>query len=149
MTRVYRIAMTCLFLLAAVGARASTPDEARALVDQAIAEIKAKGLDAAANEITAGGKWRRGSLYVVLVKFDGSVVAHSAYPKFVGRNMLELKDANGKMFVKEAVEAHRTKDAAVAELRWANPETKQVSDATAYSRRVPGLEMYVNSIVFK
>lgn len=138
-----------LIAAAATFAQAETPEAAKSLLDSAIGEIKASGPDKAAAAFNAGGKWNKGSLYVVLVQFDGTMVAHSANPKMPGKNMLEAKDASGRPFVKEAIAAVKGPGAGEIPLRWGNPETKQIADATMFVKRVPGQEYYVGSVVFK
>lgn len=130
-------------------AQAETVDEAKALLDQAVALFKAKGKDAAIKEINAGGAWKKGSLYVVAGQYDGTTVAHSANDKIPGKNMLEAKDAGGKFFVKETIAEVKAKGTAQIDIRWGNPVTKQIGDATMYSKAVPGLDVYVGSVVFK
>jgi signal transduction histidine kinase len=139
------VAMVC----ATFTARAETLDEAKTLQDAAIAEVKAKGLDAAVKDFNAGGKWRKGSLYVVVASFNGDMLAHSANEKMVGKNMLEAKDAAGKSFVKDAIAGVKGSGAAQFDIRWANPVTKQIADATFVTRRLPGNDAYVGTVVFK
>ena len=130
-------------------AQAETADEAKALLDQAVALFKAKGKDAAVKEINAGGPWKKGSLYVVVAQYDGHMLAHSANDKIPGKNMLEAKDAGGKFFVKETIAAVKASGNGQIDMRWGNPVTKQIGDATMYSKAVPGLDVYVGSVVFK
>src|SRR4051812_19165434 len=81
---------------------ADTAVEAKALLAEAQAAIASKGIDAAAQEFNAGGKWKRGKAYVVMVKFDGgTLLAHADNPKLAGKAMIEAKDASGKAFVLE------------------------------------------------
>ena len=140
------LAGTTLF---AVVANAATLADAKALQDETLALIKANGLDSAAKEVSAGGTWRKGSLYVVMVRFDGVVLAHSANDKLVGKNTLEMKDATGRTFVRESIEAAKAKGSLQTEVRWANPETKQLGDATLLAQRVPGQEVYLSTMIFK
>lgn len=135
--------------LAATLAHADTPEVAKSLMDGAIAEVKARGLDKAIKDINGGGKWNKGQTYVVLVNFDGLMLAHSANEKIVGKSMIEAKDAAGKSFVKDAIAAAKGAGAGQIEMRWANPVTKQIADATMFVKRVPGQEAYVGSVVFK
>lgn len=138
------IAMSATF-----AARAETLDEAKALQDAAIAEVKAKGLEAAVKEFNAGGKWRKGSLYIVVANFNGDMLAHSANEKIVGKNMLEAKDAGGKPFVKDAIAGVKSGGGTQFDMRWSNPVTKQIADATFLARRLPGQEAYIGTVVFK
>ncbi len=142
-------AAVAIALSAAFGARAETLEEAKALQDAAITEIKAKGLDAAVKDFNAGGKWRKGSLYIVVANFNGDMLAHSANEKIVGKNMLEAKDAGGKPFVKDAIAGVKTSGGTQFDMRWANPVTKQIADATFLARRLPGQDAYIGTVVFK
>ena len=135
--------------LLSAAANAATLADAKALQDETLALIKAKGLDSAAKEISAGGSWRKGSLYVVMVRFDGVVLGHSANDKLVGKNTLEMKDATGRAFVHDSIEAAKTKGSLQTEVRWANPETKQLGDATLLAQRVPGQDVYLSTMIFK
>jgi cytochrome c len=137
--------------LVAATAQANSVADATKLVDAALAEIRAKGVDAALRDFNANadGRWHQGGLYVVVVRFDGHMVAHSANDKIVGKNMLEAKDAGGKAFVQENIASVKASGAAQVEMRWANPETKRIADAVMVSKRVPGQELYVGSVAFK
>ena len=135
--------------LASTALRAETPDEAKALLDRALAEIKTSGLDKAVKDFNAGGNWKKGGLYVVAVQLDGTMLAHSANDKLPGKNMLEAKDAGGKAFVKDAISLVKSSGGGQIDMRWGNPVTKQIADATMFVRRVPGQEVYLGSVVFK
>lgn len=130
-------------------AHAAPIDDARSLVDSALAEIKAKGLENAIKDFNAGGKWHQNGLYVVVVRFDGQMLAHSANEKIVGKNMLEAKDAGGKPFVQENIAAIKASGQSQIDMRWANPETKKIQDAVMVSKRVQGSDVYVGSVAFK
>ena len=144
-----RLTVASTLAAAALFAHAETPDEAKALLDAAVAEVKAKGLDGAAKEFNAGGKWRKGQLYVVMANFDGLMLAHSANDKIPGKNMLEAKDAGGNAFVKSTIAAVKASGSGQVDMRWGNPVTKQIADAVMFSKRVPGQDVYVGSVVFK
>jgi signal transduction histidine kinase len=144
-----RLAAAAALCLSALAAQAETVDAAKALLDSALTEIKAHGLDKAVKDFNAGGKWNKGSLYLVVAKFDGTMVAHSANDKIPGKNMFEAKDAGGKPFVQEAIATAKGAGAGEVALRWGNPATKQIADATMIIRRVPGQDVYLGSVVFK
>ena len=64
------VAAAALFVLAAF-AHADSVGDARALVTAAEAELTTTSMKDAAAEFNAGGEWRTGKAYVVLVGFDG------------------------------------------------------------------------------
>lgn len=128
---------------------AETLSEAKKLQDEALAEVKAKGLEAALKDFNTNSKWQKGSLYIVVMAFNGEMLAHSANDKIVGKNMLEAKDAGGKSFVKESVAAAKASGGGQFDIRWANPVTKQIADATMLTRRLPGNDALLSTVVFK
>lgn len=149
MKQLIRAAAAATFALTAICAGAETLAEARTMQDAALAAIKAKGLEAAVKEFNAGGPWRKGTLYVVVAKFDGHVLAHSANDKVAGKDMLGAKDADGKPFVQEAIAGVKANGTMQLNLRWGNPVSKQLDDATFLARRIPGHDAYVGTMVFK
>ena len=133
----------------AMAARAETPEEAQSLLDGALAEIRTQGLAKAVKRFNAGGKWKKDGLYLVAVQMDGTVLAHSANDKLPGANMLAAKDANGRHFVKDAIDLVKTSERGQVDIRWGNPQTRRITDATMFVRRVPDQDVYVGSLVFR
>lgn len=142
-------AATLALAACAAGAEAPPPDAARSLLDGALAEIRAQGLEKAVKGFNAGGKWKQERAYLVAVQWDGKVLANSANGKLPGHNMLEARDANGRPFVKEAIQVARTSGSGQVDLRWGHPATRRLSDATMFVRRVPDQDVYIGSLVFK
>ena len=136
--------------LASLSATAATRDEAQALLKAALGEIKAKGLDAAGKDFSTGNApWNKGTLYVFVADFKANIVAHSANAKMVGKNLWEVKDPTGKLFVQDQVKQMQAGASGSVQMRWMNPATKQIDDAEALIGRVPGQEVYVGAVWFK
>src|SRR4029077_3459182 len=86
-------------------AERANKDEAVAMVKKGIAFIKKEGKDKGYAEITnKQGQFIDRDLYLVVYGLDGVVRAHGANEKMVAKNLIELKDVDGKPFVKERVE---------------------------------------------
>ena len=128
---------------------AETMAEAKAMLTAAQAELGSKGLNGAANDFNAGGKWKGRKAYVVLVDFKGNMLAHADNVKMVGKNMYEAKDATGKPFVQETIKSVQTSGESLIELRWSNPETKKIDNAKLMARRVSGQDAYVAVAFFE
>lgn len=47
-----------------------------------------------------GGEWRRGDAYVFVIDMEGEAVCHPAKPDLEGRNILEIRDPDGKPVVR-------------------------------------------------
>ena len=62
-----------------------------------VAFIRANGKDKGYAEISAkGGKFTDRDLYLVVYGLDGTVHAHGANEKMIGKNLIDLKDVDGK-----------------------------------------------------
>jgi signal transduction histidine kinase len=136
--------------LCSLTGQAATREEANAMLKAALGEIKAKGLQRAGQDFsTDTNTWNKGTLYVFVADFKATVVAHSANNKLIGKNLWEVKDANGKFFLQEQVKQMQAGANGTVTMRWMNPSTKQLDDAEAVLGRVPGQDYYVGAVWFK
>lgn len=87
-----------------------TKPEAEAMVKKAITYLKANGREKTFAEIDKkDGQFVDRDLYLTVYGTDGVVRAHGANAKMIGKNLMELKDVDGKAFVKERVEMAKKK----------------------------------------
>jgi len=116
----------------------ATEKEAVAMVKKGVAAVKAGPREKAFADITdkANPNFRDRDLYLVVYELDGVVLAHGANAKFVGRNMIDLKDIDGKAFVKERVEMAKAKGTFWQDYKFTNPETKKVEPKSMYCERL-------------
>ena len=116
----------------AAGEHASTK-EAEAMVKKGIAFVKANGKDKAFAEITSkDGQFRDRDLYLMVLKTDGTMLAHGANPKLVGLNRWESKGIDGRFASREMIEASRAKNGTWTEYKYTNPVTKKLEDKMQY-----------------
>lgn len=114
-----------------------TAKEAEALVEKAIKHIKVDGAQKAYADFT--GKvtgWVDRDLYVVVYDFTGKPLAHGQNPKQVGKDLMELRDADGKEFVKERVELAKTKGKFWQDYKFTDPITKKILPKAMYCERL-------------
>ncbi|HVE53587.1 MAG TPA: cache domain-containing protein [Ramlibacter sp.] len=137
-------AAAAVVLSATATLAAADPAAAKALLADAHATVVSKGLAGAAAEFNAGGKWKQGKAYVVLVDFNGgTLLAHADNPKMTGKAMIEARDASGKPFVQETISNVKASGESLVEYRWANPTTRKIDNGRLMARRVPGQDAYV------
>ncbi|NHZ48688.1 cache domain-containing protein [Nitratidesulfovibrio liaohensis] len=128
-----------LCTLASAQAKGSK-DEAVAMVKKAVAYLKANGRDKALAEISnTQGMFVDRDLYVVVYDMQGNCLAHGANAKQVGKNLMELRDPDGKYFVKERVELGKTKASFWQDYKFSNPQTKLIEPKSMYMERVDDL----------
>jgi cytochrome c len=116
----------------------ATAADATSMVKKGIAFIKANGKDKGYAEISnkATGQFKYQDLYLVVYGLDGSVLAHGANEKMVGKNLIELKDVDGKAFVRERVELAKAKGTFWQDYKFTNPETKKIEPKAMYCERL-------------
>ena len=129
----------CTLAFAGNAAQASnaTAAEATAMVEKGVAFIKANGKDKAyaAFDDKAGAFVDR-DLYLVVYGLDGTVLAHGANAKMVGKNLIDLKDIDGKPFVKERVELAKSKGTFWQDYKFTNPVTKKIEPKRMYCEKL-------------
>jgi hypothetical protein len=115
----------------------ATAKEAEAMVKKGVAYIKASGNDKGYAEIsTKGGQFSDRDLYLVVYGLDGKVLAHGANQKMVGKDLIGLKDIDGKEFVRERVEMAKAKNTFWQDYKFTNPESKKVEPKSMYCERL-------------
>jgi hypothetical protein len=111
-------------------------DEAKVLVKKAVSFYKAIGKEKALAEFSnPTSQFVKGELYLTVWDFKGNQIAHGANKKLIGKNLLDLKDTNGKEFVKEFM-ATGKKGSGWVEYKWTNPASKKVEPKHTYLEAV-------------
>lgn len=124
-------------------------DDAMALAKDAAALVKADGKEkafAAFNDPT--GKFVKGDLYIFVVDADGVTLAHGGNPKLIGKNMKELKDADGNLFMQAMMDKAKSGGGWV-DYRWTNPATKKVQAKSTFVQPVEGTTVFVACGIYK
>ncbi|NVD71907.1 hypothetical protein D0T25_13610 [Duganella sp. BJB488] len=117
-------------------AQTATKADAIALVDKAVANIQKKGIEQACKDFAdPKGGFIQGDLYVFVQDAQMVMVCHANTPKMNGKDMSQLKDANGKKFVQEMRDIAQSKKPGWVDYVWVNPVTKALEDKTSYIRQ--------------
>lgn len=95
-----------LFSNAVSAQQFGSAQEARAMLERAVAALKVDQAAALAAFDKGTDGFRNRDLYVFCNSLDGTSLAH-ANPAMLGGNLNELKDANGKAFGKEIMSSAR------------------------------------------
>jgi cytochrome c len=131
------IVATVLFAGAAFAAEGAAKDDAVAMVKKATAFIKEQGPDKAYPEISnKAGRFIDRDLYVVVYQLDGKVLAHGSNEKFVGKDMIEAQDVDGKLYVKERVELASKQPSFWQDYKFVNPVSKKVEPKQMYCEKL-------------
>jgi cytochrome c len=113
-----------------------TEEQVAALVNKAAALVERDGEKAFAEFRKKGSEWYQGEIYIFADGFDGINLCHPEKPDLEGKNLLETKDAMGKLFVREMIELLKTRDSAWVEYWWPKPGESKPSHKASYVRKV-------------
>jgi cytochrome c len=115
----------------------ATEADATSMVKKGVAFIKANGRDKGYTEISnKTGQFKYQDLYLVVYSLEGVVLAHGANEKMIGKNLIDLKDVDGKAFVRERVEMGKAKASFWQDYKFTNPETKKIEPKAMYCERL-------------
>ncbi len=133
------VAVACLMTGAVWAADQGNAAEAEAMAKKAVAYIKANGPEKAAQEFTKGTTFKDRDLYIAYTDLSGNVLGHGGNPKLVGKNLVGLKDPDGKPFFQMLVDLAKTKGKGWSEdYKFLNPVTKKIENKAMYVERVDG-----------
>ena len=127
-------AVAVAFAGAAVAAsELGTPDEARAMLTKAAAEVK-KDKAAALDKFNKGAPgFKDKDLYVFCMDPDGTTTAH---PTHKGKNIKELKDKQGKPFGEEIMKTAEAGKMKQVSYMWPKPGESAPSEKHSYVTKV-------------
>jgi cytochrome c len=109
--------------------------EAVAMVKQVEAMFRKDGADATFKAVTAQ-KFKDRDLYPFIYTLDGTdCVAHGANPALVGKDLIDLKDQDGKYLIRE-LSVMAKKGGGWVDYKWPNPITKLIEAKSAYVDRM-------------
>jgi cytochrome c len=126
------------FQVAAESDRATVQD-AESMVKKAIAYYKKNGKEKALAEFTKSpGPFVDRDLYVTVYNMNADALAH-INPKMIGKNMMDLRDADGKYHIKERMEAAQKSNSGWQDFKFYNPVSKKVEPKRMYWEKYDNL----------
>jgi len=148
-TRVLVAGLAVLWAQSAMAQDKATPEQAKALLDKAVAELQMDGQEkafAAFNDPKGG--YTIGELYVFVFDLNGKYEASGANPKLTGTDAHDLHDAEGKYLVQEMIALAKSKKHGHVDYVWLNRADNQVEKKRSLIQRVDnhivGVGYYLN-----
>ncbi|MES2742673.1 MAG: cache domain-containing protein [Pseudomonadota bacterium] len=138
MKRLLSASLLCLFAGSAVGAAEPTEKDAIAMAERGAAIMKASGKEELMKKITAKDpELVQGSLYVDMRDINtGIVLAHPMNPSIVGKDLVDVPDANGKRYRREIIELAKKSGKGWVDYQYKNPTSGKIEPKTTYILRV-------------
>ncbi|SMH58213.1 cache domain-containing protein [Azospirillum agricola] len=134
------VLLLLLVIALAAGAPArtrGTDAEAGAMMDRAEQFLRRHGAAAAVGAFAdREGVFIDRDLYPMLLDREGVMVAHGWTPALIGSSLLDLRDVDGKLFMKEALEGVERQGRADVTYQWLDPLSGQITRKTLHARRL-------------
>ena len=142
MSRILKVVWAALMMVAlcASAAEKGSADEAVAMVKKAGEFLKKNGKEKAFAEFNnPKGQFIHKDLYIFtfLANGDGIEQANGANVKLVGKNVTEMRDADGKYLIKDILVLGMGKEGrGWVDYKWPNPATGTIDSKRTYVERV-------------
>ena len=75
-------------------------------------------------------------LYPFIYDLSGRCVAHGARPALIGKNLLDLKDQDGKYLIREMIRIASGTGFGWVNYKWPNPINNKIEDKTSYVEKM-------------
>lgn len=129
------VMFTMVLMASAVAAQGklATPAQAKEMYAKVVAYTKQVGCEKAFAEFnTPASPWNAtySNVYASAGDWNGITLVNGRYPVLAGQNHLGLKDADGKLFIKEAIEKCKSAGSAIHSYKWMVTKTNKVEDRT-------------------
>ncbi len=139
MKKVFAAILVGMFVtaLVVVSDAATASEQAKAMVEDAIAFHKANGKEKVIAEANnPKGRFVKDGIYVAIHALDGTMVAHPFNPKVIGMNLLDVPDPDGKFFRRDVMETAKTKPAGGwVDYKYKNPKTNKTEQKTSFVKK--------------
>jgi cytochrome c len=115
-------------------------EQARALLDRAVAYMQKEGAQKAFSAFSGrGAGFAQDDLYVFVIDMDGTFLATGNNPQaLVGLNVRETRDAAGNALFQEMIAVARNQGEGTVDYVWRNPVNNRVENKQSFVRRVDG-----------
>ena len=113
-------------------------DEAVAMVKRVQAEFKKDGPAATFKAVSdkAVAEYHDRDLYPFIYDMSGKCVAHGARPALIGKNLIDLKDQDGKLLIREMVTLAKGPGSGWVDYKWPNPLNNKIEDKSSYVEKM-------------
>ena len=114
--------------------------EVRRWVEDAISLFENTGKENTLAEIAdSKGRFVLGERYIFALNLNGTMLAHPIEPEMTGKVLLDLRDAEGKAFVRRIVDTAKTKGYGYTDYMWRSPGSHDELHKTLFFERVDGM----------
>ena len=113
-------------------------DEAIAMVKRVADMFERAGADSTFKAVSdkSTSAFHDRDLYPFIYDLSGRCVAHGARPALIGKNLLDLKDQDGKYLIREMIRLASGPGSGWVNYKWPNPLNNKIEDKTSYIEKM-------------
>jgi cytochrome c len=128
-----------LVALMAGGVLASEKEDAEKMVADAAAAVVKDRAGGVAEIGNPKGRFVKGEVYAWAYDLTGIMVAHPLNAKLVGKNMIDVPDADGKMYRKEIIDGVKATGTVTVSYKYKNPVSGAVENKVTFCKKAADL----------
>ncbi len=126
-----------------------TKAEAKSMVEAAVAHAQKVGTEQAFKDFQNDkATWFKKDLYVFAYDMKGVCMALGANDRMVGKDLIEMRDPNGKPIIKEFIATVSANKMGWVDYDFANPTTKKIGSKVSYVQKLPNYDGFVGVGVY-
>ncbi len=112
--------------------------EAVAMVKRVQEQFKKDGAEATFKAVSdkSTTAYHDRDLYPFIYDMKGVNVAHGARPALIGKNLIDLKDQDGKYLIREMIKISEGPGSGWVDYKWPNPITNKIEDKSSYIEKM-------------
>lgn len=146
--------MICLLFGSVNALYAGTEEDVKTLALKGASMIKKNGKDKGIAEIMSpngplSAQFKSGKLNLTVNNLNGVNLANHSFPALIGQNHYTLQDANGKPFMKDAIDIAKAKGGGWIEFAFTNPDTRKIGRWKGWVQRIEGMDLFVMGLTWK
>ena len=133
---------TLIMFAPAMAAEFGTKEEAIAMVKRVQEQFKKDGPELTFKAVSDKSVkvYHDRDLYPFIYDMRGAnkglVVAHGARPALIGKNLIDIKDQDGKYLIREMVDIANGPGNGWIDYKWPNPITSKIEDKSSYIEKM-------------
>jgi cytochrome c len=142
-------ALMAVSLPALAAGDTGTRDEAVAMVKRVVADFHTKGPEVTFKEVSdeTNKNFHDHGLYPFVYDLSGTCVAHGARPALIGKNLIDVKDPNGKYLIRDMIALAKRKDSGWITYKWSDPRDNKIEEKSSYIEKMG--DYFVGVGIFK
>jgi signal transduction histidine kinase len=115
-----------------------TKDEAVAMVKLVQEQFKKDGPEQTFKAVSDKSikEYHDRDLYPFIYDMKGICVAHGARPALIGKNLIDLKDQDGKYLIRDMITLAQGPGSGWVDYEWPNPISNKIEDKSSYVEKM-------------